>query len=273
MGRIDDPRWNDERARAERQRQELLAMLAHELRNPLAPLRNASALLRRLEPGEPKVAYACALIDRQVDYLSRLVDELLDVSRLLRGRIALKTEMVDMRRLLRQAAQDVRQETRSRRQALSVSLPDGSVMVEGDYLRLLQAVEHLLNNASRYTQPEGDIFLELDATSAEVIVRVRDNGVGLSAELRRRIFDLFVQGERPLDRTPGGLGVGLSFIKRVVELHAGRIGAKSRGPGAGTEFTLRLPRWTGPPEDAATAHVSAAGQSFDAGPGLSATRH
>lgn len=267
MGRIDDSQRGDELAWGERQKEELLAMLAHELRNPLAPLRNAAALLRRVQSGEPKVAYACALIDRQVGYLSRLVDELLDVSRLLRGRIALKTELVDMRRLLRQAAREVRQETRGRRQALSVGLPDGAVWVEGDYLRLLQAVEHLLNNASRYTQPEGDIFLELEAASAEVAVRVRDNGIGLSAELRRHIFELFAQGDRALDRAPGGLGLGLSFIKRVVELHAGRIEAESPGPGFGTEFTLWLPRWSGQQESMASRYTGTAE------PGRSNTRH
>ncbi|MGZ8215906.1 sensor histidine kinase [Methylomagnum sp.] len=273
MGRTDEPQRSAEQDWAERQKEELLAMLAHELRNPLAPLRNASALLRRIQSGEPKVAYACALIDRQVNYLSRLVDELLDVSRLLRGRVALKTELVDLRHLLRHAAQDVRQETRGRRQALSVSLPDGLVLVEGDYLRLLQAVEHLLNNASRYTKPEGDIFLELEATAAEVVVRVRDNGVGLSDELRQHIFELFAQGDRTLDRTPGGLGIGLSFIKRVVELHAGRIEVSSPGPGFGTEFTLRLPRWTSHPDTASSIHKAAAGPSFETGPEVSATRH
>jgi signal transduction histidine kinase len=233
---------SDPAGETEHHREEFLAMLAHELRNPLVPLRNAIELLRRVEPHDPKVAYACALAERQIKYLTRLIDELLDVSRLLRGRIALRKEVFDLLPLVRQAAEDVQQQLASRRHKLSLRLPNEPVPVDGDALRLLQAIEHLLNNAVRYTNPGGHIVMELEDTGAEGIVRVRDNGIGLSPELLPRVFDLFVQGERPLDRAHGGIGIGLSLVKKVVELHGGHVEARSAGEGRGAEFILHIPR-------------------------------
>lgn len=233
---------NETLCQAERRNEEFLAMLAHELRNPLVPLRNAIEVLRRVEPREPRTAYACALADRQIGYLTRLIDELLDASRLLQGRILLKKEVLDLAVLVRQAAEDMHQELSSYRHKLTLYLPAEPVLVEGDAMRLLLAIGHLLGNAVRYTHPGGHIELELEGTETEGIVRVRDNGIGLSPELLKRVFDLFVQGERPLDRSQGGLGLGLSLVRKVMELHGGRIEASSAGEGRGAEFILRLPR-------------------------------
>lgn len=242
MNRDEQGSMNDTRCDAERRNEEFLAMLAHELRNPLVPLRNAIEVLRRVESREPRAAYACALADRQIAYLTRLIDELLDASRLLQGRILLKKEVFDLGLLVRQAAEDMRQELAARRHRLSLCLPAEPLWIEGDTMRLLLAIGHLLDNAGRYTNPGGHIDLELEATATEGLVRVRDDGIGLSPELLRRVFDLFVQGERPLDRAPGGLGLGLSLIRKVVELHGGRVEASSAGEGRGAEFSLHLPR-------------------------------
>jgi signal transduction histidine kinase len=242
MDRDEQGSMNEVRRDAERRNEEFLAMLAHELRNPLVPLRNAIEMLRRVEPREPRTAYACTLADRQIGYLTRLIDELLDASRLFQGRILLKKEVFDLGLLVRQAAEDMRQELAARRHRLSLCLPAEPLWVEGDTMRLLLAIGHLLDNAARYTSPGGHIELELEATATEGLVRVRDDGIGLSPELLRRVFDLFVQGERPLDRAPGGLGLGLSLVRKVVELHGGRVEASSAGGGRGAEFSLYLPR-------------------------------
>jgi signal transduction histidine kinase len=245
MNRDDIKALEDALRESDRRREEYLAMLAHELRNPLAPIRNAVEILRRVEPKEPNVAWACSLVDRQIGYLTRLIDELLDVSRILRGRIALKKELVDLGLLVKQAADDVKEQMHARQQTLFIKQPVGPVLTEGDWMRLLQVVEHLLGNAAKYTDSGGYIVVEVQAAETEGIIRVRDNGIGLSAELLPRIFDLFTQGERALDRSQGGLGIGLTLVKQILELHNGRIEAHSDGPGQGTEFIVHLPRWIG----------------------------
>jgi signal transduction histidine kinase len=245
MNRDEIKALEDALRESDRRREEYLAMLAHELRNPLAPIRNAVEVLRRVEPKEPNVAWACALVDRQIGYLARLIDELLDASRVLRGRIALKKELVDLGFLVKQAVDEVKEQMFARQQTLFIKQPVEPVLTEGDWMRLVQVVEHLLGNAAKYTGVGGYIVVEVRATELEGIVRVRDNGIGLSPELLPRIFDLFTQGERALDRSQGGLGIGLTLVKQILELHNGRIEAYSDGPGQGAEFIVHLPRWVG----------------------------
>ncbi|MGH8613438.1 MAG: response regulator [Gammaproteobacteria bacterium] len=243
-----------ERRRAEealkeagRQKDEFLAMLAHELRNPLAPIRNAVQVLQRLELAEPRLDWGRAVIDRQVGQLTRLVDDLLDVSRLARGQISLKKEPVELRMIVERALETSRPMIEADRHHLSVALPSEPVCLEGDLTRLAQALGNLLNNAAKYTQEGGRIELTAEQAEDQVVLRVRDTGVGIPAETLPYVFDLFTQGDRALDRTQGGLGIGLALVKKLVELHGGQVEASSPGPGQGSEFTLRLPTHRGPP--------------------------
>ncbi|MFO1434017.1 MAG: PAS domain-containing protein [Candidatus Competibacteraceae bacterium] len=225
----------------DRRKDEFLAMLAHELRNPLAPIRNAVQILQVLGPAEPKLQWARDVIERQVRHLARLVDDLLDVSRLLRGKIVLRKAPVDLAAVIEHAVEISRPLIESRRQQLDVILPPRPVYLEGDLTRLAQALANLLNNAAKYTDEEGHIELVVEEAQGEMAIRVRDNGMGIPATLLPHIFDLFTQAERTPDRTQGGLGIGLTVVKNLVELHGGTIEAKSEGPGRGSEFIIRLP--------------------------------
>ncbi len=249
-----------ERRRAEkalreagRQKDEFLAMLAHELRNPLAPIRNAVQVLQLLEIEEPKLDWGRAVIDRQVGQLTRLVDDLLDVSRLARGQISLQKKPLELTTIVEQALETSRPLIEAHRHHLSVALPSEPVYLEGDLTRLAQALGNLLNNAAKYTQEGGRIGLTAEQAGHQVVLRVRDSGVGIPAETLPYVFDLFTQGDRALDRAQGGLGIGLALVKKLVELHGGRVDASSPGPGQGSEFTLRLPTRSGPPALVATA--------------------
>ncbi len=243
-----------ERRRAEealreagRQKDEFLAMLAHELRNPLAPIRNAVQVLQQLRLEEPTLDWGRAVIDRQVGQLTRLVDDLLDVSRLARGQISLKKEPIELRTIVERALETSRPLIEAHRHHLSVALPSEPVYLEGDLTRLAQALGNLLNNAAKYTEEGGRIGLTADRAEDHVVLRVRDSGVGIPPETLPYVFDLFTQGDRALDRAQGGLGIGLALVKKLVELHGGRVEASSPGPGQGSEFTLRLPTRSGPP--------------------------
>jgi PAS domain S-box-containing protein len=231
---------------ADRRKDEFLAMLAHELRNPLAPVRNAVQVMRALGPAEPRLEWAREVIDRQVSHLTRLVDDLLDVSRITRGKITLEKEPVELAAVVLRAVESVRPLVDARRQKLVVVPPPASARVEGDATRLAQVVSNLLNNAAKYTDPGGEVRLSAGVESgaagaAEAVIRVRDNGIGMRRELLPHVFDLFAQDERTLDRSQGGLGIGLTIVRRLVELHGGRVEASSDGPGRGSEFTVRLP--------------------------------
>ena len=226
---------------ANRRKDEFLAMLSHELRNPLAPIRNAVEVIRRLAPAEPRLTMARDVIDRQVSLLARLVEELLDVSRISEGKIALKKEPIELARVLAQGVDTVRPLIDARRQRLAVDLPSGPVWISADAARLSQVVANLLNNACKYTQEGGHIEVAAAAEAGEAVVTVRDNGPGIDAKLLPRVFDLFVQGERSLDRAQGGLGIGLTLAQRIAELHQGRVEASSEGPGRGATFRLVLP--------------------------------
>jgi signal transduction histidine kinase len=232
---------------ADRLKDEFLAMLAHELRNPLAPIRNALHLIR-LAGQEADAGDNWAVIERQVNLLVRLVDDLLDVSRISQGKIRLQKTPVDLGEVVARAVESSRPLIDARRHQLTVTMPPASVVVDGDAVRLVQVLANLLNNAAKYTPEGGRIELAAEAAAAPsasgpgtALLRVRDTGVGIPADMLPHLFDLFTQSERTLDRADGGLGVGLTLVRRLVELHGGKVQALSRGPGQGSEFVVRLP--------------------------------
>ena len=226
---------------ANRRKDEFLAMLSHELRNPLAPIRNAVEMMRRLAPPDPKLTMAREVVDRQVTLLARLVEELLDVSRISQGKIVLKREPVDLARVIAHSVETARPLIDARNQTLTVSVPATPAWLSADFARLSQVVSNLLNNASKYTGEGGRIDVSAAADEGEARITVRDNGSGIEPQLLHKVFDLFVQGDRALDRGQGGLGIGLTLVKRLVELHQGRVEASSEGPGRGATFTVTLP--------------------------------
>ena len=226
---------------ASRRKDEFLAMLSHELRNPLAPIRNAVELVRRIAPADPRLVWARDVVDRQVAHMARLVDELLDVSRITQGKITLHKEPLELEKVVSHALETARPLIEARGHSLEVKLAPAPVWMLGDFARLAQAVANLLNNAAKYTAEGGRIELSVVASAGEAAIVVRDNGVGIDRELLPRVFELFSQGERSLDRSLGGLGVGLTVVQRLVELHQGRVEVSSDGPGRGAQFTIRLP--------------------------------
>jgi signal transduction histidine kinase/DNA-binding response OmpR family regulator len=226
---------------AARRKDEFLAMLSHELRNPLAPIRTAIEVIRRVAPPDPTLTMARDAVDRQVGHLVRLVEELLDVSRISEGRITLKKEQIELGKVLAHSVETVRPLIEVRGQELSIRLPRSPVWVFGDAVRLAQVVANLLNNAAKYTPEGGHIQLCASAHEGEAMVEVRDDGEGIDAQLLPRVFDLFVQGQRSLDRSQGGLGLGLTLVKRLIELHQGRVEGESAGPGRGSAFRIFLP--------------------------------
>jgi len=237
-----------ERRRAEeairdvnRRKDEFLAMLAHELRNPLAPIRNAAQLLNAHSSGRPEIEWARAVIERQTTHLARLVDGLLDVSRMVSGQITLKRKPVELAEIVRDAVETSRPLIRLRRHHLDVQLPEQPALLEADLTRLSQVISNLLNNAAKYTDEGGRIRLDAESSNGVVTIRVRDTGLGIDPQLLPHIFDLFTQAERTPDRSEGGLGIGLTLVKRIVELHGGTVEAVSEGLGSGAEFIVRLP--------------------------------
>ena len=226
---------------AERHMQEFLAVLAHELRNPLAPVSNALNLLLRKPTSDPAEIWVRDVLQRQTKQLSRLVDDLLDVSRITRAALVLDRKAVDLRTLVRQAADASMQWFEQRRHTLDVRLPDERLMVDGDEVRLSQVVQNLLHNAAKYTPDGGHIELEARREGEEAVVRVRDNGIGMNAETLAIAFELFKQAHQGLDRRQGGLGVGLTLVQRLVKMHGGAVDARSEGVGRGSEFVVRLP--------------------------------
>lgn len=239
---------------ANRRKDEFLAMLAHELRNPLAPIGNASELLSRTVPDDTRAQTAVGMIKRQVTQLTRLVDDLLDVSRITQGRIQLKQQPIDLAAVITQAVETVEPQLRERRHKLSVTASSYEpLFVRGDFARLVQCVGNILTNAAKYSEPEGQITVRTGNQGAVAFVEISDTGVGIPPELLPRIFDLFVQSERTLDRSQGGLGIGLALVKRLVEMHGGEVCARSQGIGRGSTFEIRLPRIARPGSAAAEA--------------------
>ncbi|MEA2692260.1 MAG: hypothetical protein QOJ16_1647 [Acidobacteriota bacterium] len=228
-------------AETDRRKDEFLAMLAHELRNPLGAIANASHLLTHVEAPDPRMARAVAIVERQVHHLVRMVDDLLDVSRITRGKVELRREPLDLAEVVRQTVEGNRALVESRGLTLEVNLPPGCLPLDADLTRLEQVLANLLRNAAKFTEPGGRIAISAAADGGEAVVRVADTGVGIPPELLPRIFDLFIQGEQTLDRRGAGLGIGLTMVRRLVELHGGRVEAASAGPGQGAELTLWLP--------------------------------
>ena len=225
---------------ANQQKDRFLAILAHELRNPLAPIRYATRLLRPEVPAQ-MAADAGRMIDRQLAHMARLLDDLLDVSRITRGMLEVRREPLDLRNILRQTVDAARPMASSVEHRLDLELPDELLAIEGDETRLTQVVGNLINNAIKYTNPGGHIWVSATQSSTQVAITVRDSGRGISAELLPRVFDLFTQGE-PGARAQSGLGIGLALAKQIVELHGGDIEARSEGAGRGSEFRVLLPR-------------------------------
>jgi PAS domain S-box-containing protein len=231
----------DEIAAADRRKDQFLAMLAHELRNPLAPIRNAVELMRQVETVDRSFQPSREMVERQVKNLARLVDDLLDVSRINQGSIRLRKEVVDLGTILERAADTTRPLIESRAHELTVSLPREPVRLEADPTRLEQVLANLLNNAAKYTMPGGQISLSAAREGKEAVIRVRDNGIGVPPDVLGRVFEPFVQSDGSLARTEGGLGIGLTLVRSLVEMHGGRVEANSPGLGQGSEFVVRLP--------------------------------
>lgn len=224
----------------DRRKDEFLAMLAHELRNPLAPIRTAAELMLRTTAAGAPQRRAVEIIDRQVQQMSRMVDDLLDVSRITHGRIELECQPVELGAVIAAAAEAVAPAMLERRHQLHVE-PGAPLTVLGDAARLQQCLVNLLSNAAKYTDAGGEVRLDLARDGAEAVVRVRDSGVGIAPDMLPAVFDLFVQSARTLDRAQGGLGLGLSIVRRLVEMHGGRVSARSAGVGRGSTFEIRLP--------------------------------
>jgi PAS domain S-box-containing protein len=229
-----------------RRTSEFLAMLAHELRNPLAPITNAVGLMRTKKIEDPTLEWSRDVIARQTSLLSRLVDDLLDVSRITSGRLTLQKERVNISAIFDRAVETSRPLIESRGHTFDVQVPPRPLWVEGDLVRLSQVVLNLLNNAAKYTPAGGQIRLSAEREDALVAIRVRDTGVGISPDLRVKIFDLFAQGARTLDRSDGGLGIGLTLVERLVAMHGGSVEVLSEGQDQGSEFVVRLPAVTAP---------------------------
>jgi PAS domain S-box-containing protein len=243
-----------------RLKDEFLAMLAHELRNPLAPIRTSSEILSHAPADEALAQTAIVTIKRQVAHLTRLVDDLLDVSRITQARVELQCHPVDLAGVIAQAVETVESQLREKKLRLSVISASAHepMYVNGDFARLVQCMGNILSNAAKFTDAGGNISLRTHAENSTAVITIADTGVGITPELLPRIFDLFVQGDRALDRTQGGLGVGLAVVKRLVEMHGGEVTAESSGFGSGSTFTVRLPRVSRPPAadaDAARAKV------------------
>ena len=227
---------------ASRRKDEFLAMLAHELRNPLAAVRLAAQLVVLPDLPQAQLAKSAAVIHRQVEHLVRLIDDLVDVSRITRGLISLRREPTAISAVVAQAIESSRPLIDTKHHSLTVTVPDDdSLKVDGDLARLSQILANILNNAAKFTDPGGRIELTVARVGAEVVIKVADSGVGISAEMLPRVFDLFTQVDRPLDRTSTGLGIGLALVQRLVEMHGGRVSAHSGGTGMGAEIVVYLP--------------------------------
>jgi PAS domain S-box-containing protein len=225
---------------ADHRKDEFIAMLAHELRNPVAPIRNAGEILSRLATDE-RLASLGGLLKRQTEQLSRLLDDLLEVARVTQGRIELRRETVAIQACVQTAVEAVEPSIKGRRQNLKVTRSGMSTFVNADKVRLTQCIANLLTNAAKFTPADGEIRVNTRVEDADAIVEVSDTGAGIAPDLLPKLFNLFVQGERSLDRSEGGLGIGLFVCKRLIEMHGGRVTASSPGAGRGSTFTLYLP--------------------------------
>jgi signal transduction histidine kinase/ActR/RegA family two-component response regulator len=242
---IENARLYNELREADRRKDEFLAMLAHELRNPLAPIRNALYLMKTPDIDAKSLNEAREITERQIHHMVRMVDDLLDVSRIMRGRIDLRKETVDLSAIVDEAVDTARPVIDAQGQEVVVTLPSETIYVDADPTRLAQVISNLLHNAAKFSQRAGRIWVMTEREGNQAVIRVRDAGAGIPSELLPRIFDLFAQGDRTLERSQGGLGIGLTVVRRLVEMHGGHVTAHSEGIDKGSEFVVRLPISTG----------------------------
>ena len=225
----------------DRAKNEFLATLAHELRNPLAPIRNVVQMLQRSEKGYTDLQWPLDVLDRQVKQMTRLIDDLLNVARITGNKLELRKEAVDLAEVLKVALETSRPLIDSYGHELTVALPEERIVLEADATRLAQIVANLLNNAAKYTERGGQIRLSAECQGSDVVIVVKDNGIGIPSELLPHIFEMFMQASTAHSQSRGGLGIGLTLVKRLVDMHGGSIAARSAGPGQGSEFVVRLP--------------------------------
>jgi CheY-like chemotaxis protein len=256
---VTDRRRDEEALRAaDRKKDDFLALLAHELRNPLAPIVNALSTMQRTNDG-PLRERCQAIMQRQVGHMVRLIDDLLDVSRIDRNKMELRRAPLTVADVVSNAVETARPVIEGAGHALEIALPDAPLVVDGDLTRLAQVFANLLTNSAKYTPRGGRIRLEARRAGSEVVVTVRDTGIGIPPEALPDIFDMFSQVDRTLERSTGGLGIGLALVRGIVEMHGGRVGASSAGPGRGAEFSVRLPLIA--PPSAGAGEVAAGGRS------------
>lgn len=251
-----------------RRKDEFLAMLAHELRNPLAPICNAVQVLRKIDRANPTANWGYDVIDRQVQHMARLLDDLLDTARIMQGKIILKNQRVNLGDVVTCAVESCRPFIESKKHRLALSLPAEPQWLEGDALRLEQVLMNLLNNAAKYMWEGGDIRLGVERKGDWALIRVRDTGIGIATELLPHVFDIFIQADRSLAHDQGGLGLGLNLVQRLVGLHGGSVSAASEGPDLGSEFTVRLPLLPVECESAASGGEPKPAGYFEAAPSL-----
>jgi two-component system CheB/CheR fusion protein len=245
---IDEQKSAEEALReADCRKNEFLATLAHELRNPLAPIRNSLEILRLKEGDMAVMAQARSIMERQLSQMVRLIDDLLDVSRITSGRIQLRRERVELSQILQIALETSRPVITEAGHQLAISVPPEKIVLDADVTRLAQVFSNLLNNAAKYSEKRGRIQLVAERENDRIDVKVKDTGIGISREMLPKVFDMFVQADRRIERTHGGLGIGLTLVQRLVELHGGTVEARSEGPGKGSEFIVRLPILTPQP--------------------------
>lgn len=246
---------------ADRRKDVFLATLSHELRNPLAPITNALALLKLAPHDRTKVERAVRMMERQVGQMTHLVDDLMDIARISAGKMELRKQMVSLSAILHNAVETSKPHIESARHQLLVDLPGTPMDMHADPVRLAQVFANLLNNAARYTHPGGRIALSAECHDDAFVVRVKDNGIGIAADMLKNIFSMFAQQRSPSDYSQGGLGIGLSLVEGIVALHGGRVEAHSDGAGQGSEFVVRLPRTTTPAVEGKTAARDADGDA------------
>ncbi len=239
---VERKRVIEKLAVADRDKDEFMAMLAHELRNPLAPIKSAAQILRMVQSKNFAIVKAQEIIERQVDHLTKLVDDLLDVSRIERGKIQLRRERLNLTQAISRAVASCDHLLQAQGHTITLDLPPAPLLeIDGDPTRIDQIMVNLISNASKYTPSPGAIHIKAAREGNEAVIRVRDNGIGISPEMLQRIFEVFTQVEQSLDHSKGGLGLGLKLVKELVELHGGTVEATSEGLGRGSEIIVRLP--------------------------------
>jgi PAS domain S-box-containing protein len=246
----DRKRAEDSLREADRRKDEFLATLAHELRNPLAPIRQAVRVARSPQVTEAQLRWSHDVIERQAAHMSLLLGDLLDASRVTEGKLELRKERVELAAIIDTAIETARPLIDARRQHLNITVPTSPLPLHVDAMRLAQVVANLLTNAAKYSNPEGSIDLSAAIERGGLVIRVRDAGIGIERAMLPRVFDMFSQATSALDRSEGGLGIGLAIVKGIVELHGGTVEARSDGPGRGSEFIVRLPSSIAPSESA-----------------------